>query len=157
MAVVLTVFLAVIGGIWSLRRFIGKGVREVVLDPIRWLRRIWGKGRRICRTISNTLRKMNIRIRFYLLKRGVMKMKVNLNVIPEVSRTWSETYLDGKLAKAGFLASKMVKFLSVGDANQQTNKPTVFNSWLVRRPRLRPCWWQILWTESCFVRWLRSM
>ena len=48
-------------------------------------------------------------------------MKVNLNVIPEVSRTWSETYLDGKLAKAGFLASKMVKFLSVGDANQQTN------------------------------------
>ena len=48
-------------------------------------------------------------------------MKVNLNVIPDVSRTWTETYLEGNLAKAGFLASKMVRYLNVGDANQQNN------------------------------------
>ena len=46
-------------------------------------------------------------------------MKVNLNVIPNVSRTWTDSYLDGNLAKAGFLTANMVKFLNLADANQQ--------------------------------------
>ena len=47
-------------------------------------------------------------------------MKVNLVAVPGVSRTWDDPYLEGDLAKAGFLAANILKYLSMGDANQQS-------------------------------------
>ena len=46
-------------------------------------------------------------------------MKVNLNVIPNANRVWTDPYLSSDLAKAGLLAAGMVKHLNLADANQR--------------------------------------
>ena len=46
-------------------------------------------------------------------------MKVNLNAIPNVSQTWTDPYLNGNLAKVGFLSTSIVKYLNPADANRR--------------------------------------
>ena len=46
-------------------------------------------------------------------------MKVNLNVIPNVKRVWTDPYLSSDLARTGLLAAGMVKYLNPADANQR--------------------------------------
>lgn len=46
-------------------------------------------------------------------------MKLNLTVIPEVAETWNNGYLTSPLAKVGFLAAKMNKFINPHDTNQR--------------------------------------
>lgn len=108
--------------LWKVRGNLWRNIRW----PLRKLRQscsyVLNKFRKACPVGLRNLRRLNSRVNFYLLKRGVMTMKVNLNVIPEVSRTWGETYLDGRLAKAGFLTANMVKFLNPADANQQAGR-----------------------------------
>ena len=48
-------------------------------------------------------------------------MKVNLNVVTNVSEILEDPYLRNDLAKAGFLSAKIVKYLNPRDETQRNN------------------------------------
>ena len=57
-------------------------------------------------------------------------MKVNLNVIPNVSQTWTDPHLNSDLAKAGFLSVSIAKYLNQGDEARHN----IFIQQLVQTP-----------------------
>ena len=47
-------------------------------------------------------------------------MRVNFNVLPNVSELWTNPYLSSALAKAAFLSANIVKYLNQGDGSQRS-------------------------------------
>ena len=48
-------------------------------------------------------------------------MKLNLAAVPNVEETWNNPYLTSDIAKAGYLAAQLNKFLNTQEANQRAN------------------------------------
>ena len=48
-------------------------------------------------------------------------MRINLSMIPNVSQTWSDPYLNSDLARAGFLSASIVKHLNQGDETRRNS------------------------------------
>ena len=105
------VFCTVVGVCWKLRSNIRQGTSRGLRVPIRCLTYFLGKCRGACSTGLNKLRKVRNRVSLYLLKRGVMDMKVNLTVIPNVDQIWTDPHLNSNLTKAGFLSASIVREL----------------------------------------------
>ena len=107
----------VVGACWKVRSNLREGTSQVLQVLIRCLFYVLGKCRGACSVGLNKLPKVRNRVSLYLLKRGVMDMKVNLNVLPNLSQTWADPYLRSDLAKASFLSASIVKYLHQGDEN----------------------------------------
>ena len=112
---------AVVGLRWRFRSNLRQVTTQVLRVLIRCLAYVFGKCRSACSIGLNKLQTVRNRVSLYLLKRGVMDMKVNLAVLPNASQPWTGPYLSSDLAKAGFLSASIVKFLSQGDQNQRNN------------------------------------
>ena len=75
-----------------------------------------------CSTITsglNLLRRRYQQVDFYLTRRGIKKLKLDLTVIPEVAETWSDPHLTSLPVKAGYLATQLNKFMNLPDPNQR--------------------------------------
>ena len=115
------VFCAVVGVCWKFRGNLRQGTSQVLRVLIRCLTYVLRKCRGACSIGLNKLGKVRNRVSLYLLKSGVMDMKVNLNALPNVSRPWTDSYLSSDLAKAGFLSASLIKYVNQGgEANRGT-------------------------------------
>ena len=128
-----TVFCAVVGLCWRFRGNLRQGTTQVLRILFRCLTYVLGKCRGGCSIGLNKLQRVRNKVSLYLLKKGVIDMKVNLTALPNVSRSWTDPYLSSDLAKAGFLSASIVKYLNQGGEGQRIS----FIQRLVQTPIVR--------------------
>ena len=105
------------------RRAALKRVWKCTIAPIIWIARYISKSQRSVVTSGlNILRRRYRQVDFYLTKRGIRTLKLNLTAVPNVEETWNNPYLTSPAQKACYLAAQLSKFMNPQEANQQPDR-----------------------------------
>lgn len=119
--VIAGIILAILGAIFNKREAIIGAWKGTIASILRIASLTFNKFHSVFNAGLNTLRRIHFQVGFYLYRKGIVKMKVNLNEIPNVKETWDNPHLTSPAKKASYLATQLSKIMNYHDANQRVN------------------------------------
>ena len=113
------IILLILGGIIKKREVLKVAGKGTIVSVLRIIKCISNNLCSVVTSAFNFLRRRYRQADFYLTRRGIRKMKLNLTLVPNVEGTWNSPYLTSSIKKACYLAAQLSKLMNSHDANQR--------------------------------------